>query len=124
MGNVVRIVSNATDRSLVLLDEPGSATDPAEGSALARALLQRFLETGSLTVAATHYTDVKVFAHGTPGLQNASLEFDPVTNRPTYRYRWGSRVSNASARRTIGLPRTGGDGAAVRQKESATSRHC
>lgn len=106
IGNVVRIVSNATDRSLVLLDEPGSATDPAEGSALARALLHKFLELGALTLAATHYTDVKVYAHSTPGLQNASLEFDPATNRPTYRLQMGfPGVSNAlvTAER-LGLP--------------------
>ena len=106
IGNVVRIVSNTSDHSLVLLDEPGSATDPAEGSALARALLQRFLESGALTLAATHYTDVKVFAHATPGLQNASLEFDPVTNRPTYRLQMGfPGVSNALATaERLGLP--------------------
>ncbi len=106
IGNVVRVVSNATNRSLVLLDEPGSATDPAEGSALARALLHRFLEVGALTVAATHYTDVKVYAHVTPGLQNASLEFDPVTHRPTYRLQMGfPGVSNALATaERLGLP--------------------
>ena len=106
IGNVVRIVSNATERSLVLLDEPGSATDPSEGSALARALLHRFLELGALTLAATHYTDVKVYAHATPGLQNASLEFDPATNKPTYRLQMGfPGVSNAlvTAER-LGLP--------------------
>ncbi len=106
IGNVVRIVSNTTDHSLVLLDEPGSATDPAEGSALARALLQRFLEIGALALAATHYTDVKVFAHSTPGLQNASLEFDPATNRPTFRLQMGfPGVSNALATaERLGLP--------------------
>lgn len=106
IGNVVRIVSNATGRSLVLLDEPGSATDPSEGSALARALLHRFLELGALTMAATHYTDVKVYAHTTPGLQNASLEFDPVTSRPTYRLQMGfPGVSNALATaERLGLP--------------------
>lgn len=106
IGNVVRIVSNTTEHSLVLLDEPGSATDPAEGSALARALLQRFLENGALTLAATHYTDVKVFAHATPGLQNASLEFDSLTNRPTYRLQMGfPGVSNALATaERLGLP--------------------
>ncbi len=106
IGNIVRVVSNATDRSLVLLDEPGSATDPAEGSALARALLHHFLDVGSLTLAATHYTDVKVYAHATPGLQNASLEFDPETRRPTYRLQMGfPGVSNALATaERLGLP--------------------
>ncbi len=106
ISNIVRFVSHATDHSLVLLDEPGSATDPSEGSALARALLQRFLESGALTVATTHYTDVKVFAHITPGLQNASLEFDPVTLRPTFRLQMGfPGVSNAlTTAERLGLP--------------------
>jgi len=106
ISNIVRFVSNATDHSLVLLDEPGSATDPSEGSALARALLQRFLESGALTVATTHYTDVKVFAHVTPGLQNASLEFEPVTLRPTFRLQMGfPGVSNAlTTAERLGLP--------------------
>ncbi len=106
IGNLVRIVSNATQRSLVLLDEPGSATDPSEGAALARALLQHFLDSGALTLAATHYTDVKVYAHATPGLQNASLEFEPVTRRPTYRLQMGfPGLSNALATaERLGLP--------------------
>jgi len=106
MSNIVRFVSHATDHSLVLLDEPGSATDPTEGSALARALLQRFLDSSALTVATTHYTDVKVFAHVTPGLQNASLEFEPVTLRPTFRLQMGfPGVSNAlTTAERLGLP--------------------
>ena len=106
VSNLVRIVSDSTNRSLVLLDEPGSATDPIEGSALARALLQHFLSKGTLTIAATHYTDVKVFAHTTDGLQNASLEFDPVTKKPTYRlqigFPGGSNALATAAR--LGLP--------------------
>jgi len=85
VGNVVRIINRATGRSLVLLDELGTSTDPAEGSALARAILHRFLSQGITTVATTHYSDLKAFAHVTPGLENASLEFDPVTLSPTYR---------------------------------------
>jgi len=106
MSNIVRFVGHATDHSLVLLDEPGSATDPTEGAALARALLRRFLESGAMTVATTHYTDVKVFAHVTPGLQNASLEFEPVTLRPTFRLRMGfPGVSNAlTTAERLGLP--------------------
>ncbi|MFW6102742.1 MAG: endonuclease MutS2 [Chloroflexota bacterium] len=106
VSNLVRIVSHSTNHSLVLLDEPGSATDPIEGSALARALLQHFRRKGTLTIAATHYTDVKVFAHTTEGLQNASLEFDPVTNKPTYRLQMGfPGGSNALATAArLGLP--------------------
>ncbi len=84
VGNIVRIIRNATDRSLVLLDELGTSTDPAEGSALARAILLHFLSSRTLTVATTHYADLKAFAHITPGLQNASFDFDPVTLEPTY----------------------------------------
>jgi len=106
VSNLVRIVSGSTNRSLVLLDEPGSATDPTEGSALARALLEHFRGKGTLTIAATHYTDVKVFAHTTPGLQNASLQFDPVTRKPTYRLQMGfPGGSNALATaERLGLP--------------------
>jgi DNA mismatch repair protein MutS2 len=84
IGNIVRIINSATERSLVLLDELGTSTDPAEGSALARAILLSFLSHRTMTVATTHYGDLKIFAHTTPGLQNASLDFDPVTLAPTY----------------------------------------
>jgi len=84
MGNIIRIVSRATDHSLVLLDELGTSTDPAQGSALARAILRHFQAKGTMTVATTHYSDLKAFAHDTSGLQNASLDFDPVTLEPTY----------------------------------------
>jgi len=85
MGNIVGIIRGATEKSLVLLDELGTSTDPAEGSALARAILRHFLSHGILTVATTHYSDLKAFAHTTPGLENASLEFNTVTLTPTYR---------------------------------------
>ncbi|MCK4863064.1 MAG: endonuclease MutS2 [Dehalococcoidales bacterium] len=84
IGNVVRIIRGATGKSLVLLDELGTSTDPAEGSALAQAVLRYFLDRGTLTVATTHYSDLKAFAHTTPGLENASLEFDAETLTPTY----------------------------------------
>ena len=84
VGNIVRIIRNTSDRSLILLDELGTSTDPAEGSALARAILQYFLSSRILTVATTHYADLKAFAHMTSGLQNASFDFDPVTLAPTY----------------------------------------
>ncbi len=84
MGNIIRIIKSATRMSLVLLDELGTSTDPAEGSALARSILLRFLSMSTMTVATTHYSDLKAFAHVTPGLQNASLDFDAVTLTPTY----------------------------------------
>jgi DNA mismatch repair protein MutS2 len=106
MGNVVRIIKSATGRSLVLLDELGTSTDPAEGSALARAVLHYFLGRGTLAVATTHYSDLKAFAHATAGLQNASLEFDPVTLAPTYRLTVGTPGgSNAMATAArLGIP--------------------
>jgi len=84
VGNIVRIIKNATERSLVLLDELGTNTDPAEGSAMARAILLHFFSSRILTVVTTHYADLKAFAHMTPGFQNASFNFDPVTFMPTY----------------------------------------
>ncbi|MBU2536551.1 MAG: endonuclease MutS2 [Chloroflexi bacterium] len=84
VGNIVRIIRNATPCSLVLLDELGTSTDPAEGSALARSILLNFLNRKILTVATTHYGDLKAFAHTTSGVQNASFDFDPATFEPTY----------------------------------------
>jgi len=106
MGNIVRIIENSTERSLVLLDELGTSTDPGEGSALACSILLHFLSRGTLTMATTHYGDLKAFAHTTPGLQNASLEFDPVTLTPTYHLTVGiPGGSNALATASrLGLP--------------------
>jgi DNA mismatch repair protein MutS2 len=106
MGNIVHIIRGATGKSLVLLDELGTSTDPAEGSALARAILHYFLARGTITVATTHYSDLKAFAHITPGFQNASLEFDPVTLAPTYHLTVGiPGGSNAMATASrLGLP--------------------
>ncbi len=106
MGNVVRIIRGATGKSLVLLDELGTSTDPAEGSALAQAVLRYFLARGTLTVATTHYSDLKAFAHTTAGLENASLEFDAETLTPTYRLTvgipGGSNAMATAAR--LGIP--------------------
>jgi DNA mismatch repair protein MutS2 len=106
MGNVVRVIRGATGKSLVLLDELGTSTDPAEGSALARAILRYFLVRGTLAVATTHYSDLKAFAYTTEGMENASLEFDPVTLTPTYRLTvgmpGGSNAMATAAR--LGIP--------------------
>jgi DNA mismatch repair protein MutS2 len=106
MSNIVRIIKGVTGKSLVLLDELGTSTDPAEGSALARAILRHFLSRGTLTAATTHYSDLKAFAHTTQGLENASLEFDPATLTPTYRLTVGTPGgSNAMATASrLGIP--------------------
>ncbi len=106
MGNIVRIIGSSTEKSLVLLDELGTSTDPNEGAALARAILLHFLSRGTMSVATTHYSDLKIFAHTTPGLRNASLDFDPVTLAPTYHLTMGiPGGSNALAIASqLGLP--------------------
>ena len=89
--NIIRILKHIDARSLVIFDELGAGTDPQEGAALARAILKFLLESGCTTLVATHYPELKTFAHSTEGVVNASLEFDIKTLRPTYRL-------------TIGLP--------------------
>ena len=81
---ITRIVDHADDGTLVLLDELGAGTDPTEGSALAQALLDHFIRTGSLVVATTHYAEIKTYAHNEERARNASVDFDLATLRPTY----------------------------------------
>jgi DNA mismatch repair protein MutS2 len=106
IGNIVNIINNASTQSLVLLDELGTNTDPGEGSALARAILLHFLSQGTMTVATTHYTELKALAHATEGMQNAALDVDPVTMAPTYHLTVGiPGGSNALATASrLGLP--------------------
>jgi len=106
IGNIVHIINNASAQSLVLLDELGTNTDPGEGSALARAILLHFLSQGTMTVATTHYTELKALAHATEGMENAALDVDPVTMAPTYHLTVGiPGGSNALATASrLGLP--------------------
>lgn len=104
--NIVRILGLADQRSLVILDELGAGTDPQEGAALARSLLDHLVQRGITTLVATHYPELKTYAHATKGAVNASVEFDLKTLAPTYHLIVGlPGRSNALAIATrLGLP--------------------
>jgi DNA mismatch repair protein MutS2 len=98
LRNVVATLADAERGDLALLDEVGAGTDPDEGAALAMAVLETLLERGVLVAATTHYPELKAFALNTPGVRNASMEFDPNTLRPTFRLHVGlPGASNAFA---------------------------
>lgn len=85
MTNIIDVLQECDERSLVILDEVGAGTDPAEGSALARALLNRLRESRVTTMVSTHHPELKIYAVETPGVRNASVEFNLETLAPTYR---------------------------------------
>jgi DNA mismatch repair protein MutS2 len=109
-SHITRIISTLQDAdagSLVLLDEIGAGTDPEEGSALARAIIDALLERGCLGMVTTHYSELKSYAYVTEGTDNASVEFDVETLKPTYRLLVGvagqSNALDIAAR--LGMPR-------------------
>ena len=107
ISRIVRMLRDADSCSLILLDELGAGTDPQEGAAIARALLDFLRQRGAYVVATTHYPELKSYAEGTPRVQNASVEFDVQTLSPTYRLMIGTpgRSNALAIAERLGMPR-------------------
>ena len=108
ISNIIRILSQVDERSLVVLDELGSGTDPAEGAAIAQAIVNFLRDKGATTFVATHYPELKIYAAETPGATNASLLFDEETLSPTYEMTIGlpGRSNAVAIARRLGLDET------------------
>jgi DNA mismatch repair protein MutS2 len=106
ISNIIRILEQADQQSLVILDELGAGTDPQEGAALARALLTHLLGRGITTLVTTHHPELKAYAHATPGVVNASAEFDLESLRPTYHLTIGlpGRSNALAIAQRLGMP--------------------
>jgi DNA mismatch repair protein MutS2 len=106
LTNILSFLGAVDHRSLVLVDELGAGTDPAEGSALARALLEALRQRRAAVFVATHYPELKLYAHNTPGVRNASMAFDVETLAPTYRLNIGlpGRSNAFAIARRLGMP--------------------
>jgi DNA mismatch repair protein MutS2 len=107
ISRIVRMLRDADSCSLILLDELGAGTDPQEGAAIARALLDFVRQRGAYVVATTHYPELKSYAEATPSVQNASVEFDIQTLSPTYRLMIGTpgRSNALAIAERLGMPR-------------------
>ncbi len=108
LRNLQAITVGANARSLVLIDEIGTGTDPAEGGAIAAAVLELLTARKAVTVATTHHGSLKLFAHETPGVVNGAMEFDQETLRPTYRFKAGVPGSSYAVEMAerLGFPQT------------------
>ena len=104
--NIIKILMKAGQDTLVILDELGAGTDPQEGAALAQAILTFLVDAGIPTLVATHYPELKAYAHSTPGVVNASMAFDMETLRPTYHLTIGlpGRSNALHIAERLGLP--------------------
>ena len=104
--NIIRILEAATPRTLVILDELGAGTDPQEGAALARALMDKLLKRGITTLVTTHHPELKSYAHSTTGVVNASVEFDLESLQPSYHLTIGlpGRSNAVAIAERLGLP--------------------